>query len=185
MKNLLGVVSAVWALFFICSCASAPLPPPQYSYGKGEIHLEIKAEPRLNTYGGSSHTLLLCVYQLKDPNAFNQLTGDEDGLYKLLECGHFDSSVTNATRLIIRPGETRTIKLDRAEGTRYVGLVAGYSVLKEQNMIRLFKIPVIIETKGLISRTKIAKPGLLDLELLLGPHQIKEATSSKSNGKKE
>jgi type VI secretion system VasD/TssJ family lipoprotein len=174
------MISVLVALLFVCSCASKPLPPPEFTYGKGQIQLDIKAEAQLNSYEGSPHTLLLCIYQLRDPNAFNQLTGDEDGLYKLLECGNFDPSVTNTKRLIVRPGQTTQVQLDRAEGTKYVGLVAGYSVMQKKNMIGLFKIPVIVEKKGFISRTKIKKPGPLHLEILLGARQIKETKTEGS-----
>ncbi len=184
MKRLsIGMVITI-GLFFIYSCASKPLPPPEYTYGKGAIHLDIKAEPQLNTYEGSPHTLLLCIYQLKDPNAFNQLTGDEDGLYKLLECGSFDPSVTNIKRLIMRPAQATSVQLDRAEGTKYVGLVAGYSLMKKENMIRLFKVPVLIEKKGFISRTKVKKPGPLVLDILLGGQQIKKVVTGAATVKK-
>ncbi|MBW2093709.1 MAG: type VI secretion system lipoprotein TssJ [Deltaproteobacteria bacterium] len=184
MKRLSIGMLVTAGLFFICSCASKPLPPPEFVYGKGEIQLQLQASPDLNTYEGSPHTLLLCLYQLKDPNAFNQLTGDEDGLYKLLECGPFDPSVTNIKRLIMRPGQATSVQLDRAEGTKYVGLVAGYSLLKKDNMIQLLKIPVLVEKKGIISRTKVQKPGPLVLDILLGGQQIKKVTSHGAPGEK-
>ncbi|OPX40637.1 MAG: type VI secretion system lipoprotein TssJ [Deltaproteobacteria bacterium] len=184
MKKLSIGILVTAGLFFFFSCASKPLPPPQFVYGKGEIQLQLQAAPDLNTYEGSPHTLLLCLYQLKDPNAFNQLTGDEDGLYKLLECGPFDPSVTNIKRLIMRPGQATSVQLDRAEGTKYVGLVAGYSTMKKENMIRLFKIPVLVEKKGFISTTKVQKPGPLALDILLGGQQIKNVTSKATPGEK-
>jgi type VI secretion system VasD/TssJ family lipoprotein len=182
MKKLSIGILIVAGLFFICSCASKPLPPPAFVYGKGAIRLQLQATPDLNTYEGSPHTLLLCLYQLRDPNAFNQLTGDEDGLYKLLECGPFDPSVTNIKRVIMRPGQIASIQMDRAEGTKYVGLVAGYSLMKKKNMIRLIDIPVIVEKKGFISRTKIQKPGPLLLDILLGSQQIKGITPKNASG---
>ena len=177
MKKALCILSILVALPFVYSCASKPLPPPDYTYGKGQIQLDLKADAQLNLYEGSPHTLLLCIYQLKDPNAFNQLTGDEDGLYKLLECSNFDPSVTNTKRLIVRPGQTTTVQLDRAEGTKYVGMAAGYSVVRKKNMIRLFEIPVVVEKKGFISTTKTQKPGPLHLKILLGAKQIMETTT--------
>jgi type VI secretion system VasD/TssJ family lipoprotein len=185
MKKPLCVIPLLLALLFVFSCAEKPILPPQYSFGKAAIHLDIKAEPQLNTFEGSPHTLLLCIYQLTDPNAFNQLTGDEDGLYKLLECTAFDPSVTNIRRLIVRPAQATTIVLDRAEGTKYLGLVAGYSVIQKNNMIRLIKIPIVVEKQGYISQTRIAKPGPLNLEIQLGPKQIGEIKTGVSSGKKD
>jgi len=177
MKRLAPLVGITFLLSISLACAPKPLPPPEFTYGKSAIRLQFKADKDLNLYQGASHTLLLCVYQLRDPNAFNQLVGDEDGLYKLLECGSFDPSVTNVKRLIVQPGQEVSFALDRAEGTRYVGLVAGYSIMKKENMIRLLQIPIVIEKKGFIRTTKTQKPGLLDVTIYLGAQGIKQATT--------
>jgi hypothetical protein len=71
---------------------------------------------------GEAHTLLLCAYQLSDPNTFNQLSNDEDGLYSLLECSLFGNGAAAAKRMIIQPGQDINMTLDRAEGARYVAV---------------------------------------------------------------
>ncbi len=179
MKKLLAFASLIFLMTLYAGCAPKPLPPPEFTFGKSAIQLQLKAAKDLNMYQGSAHTLLLCVYQLRDPNGFNQLTGDEDGLYKLLECSNFDASVTNVKRLIIQPGQEITFTLDRAEGTRYVGLVAGYSIMKKENMIRLLQIPIVVEKKGFIRTTKTQKPGVLQVTILLGPQGIKQVVEQK------
>ena len=155
------------------ACASQPLPPTKWSYEKDAIEIHLQADPKLNFDDGVAHTLLVCLYQLKDPNAFNQLSDDTDGIYKLLECGLFDAGVATSKRLIVHPGKDVTVTLDRAEGAKYVAAVAGYYVLQKDRMIRMFDIPVVIEKKGFIKTTKISKPGILKIELELGPSQIK------------
>ena len=163
----------LWLLAFgVCSCASRPLAPPEWRYEKDAIQLHLKTDFQLNLHEGTPHTLLVCVYQLRDPNTFNQLAGDNNGLYKLLECGLFDASVAGSERLIIHPGQDLTFRLNRAEGAKYVAIVAGYYLLHKERIIRLFDIPVIVEKKGWIKRTKISKPSLLNIELTLGPQQI-------------
>jgi len=165
---VLGIIALL-----VGACASQPLPPPKWSYEKDAIEVHLKADPKLNFDDGVAHTLLVCLYQLKDPNAFNQLSDDTDGVYKLLDCGLFDAGVATSKRLIVHPGKDVTVTLDRAEGAKYVAAVAGYYVLQKERMIRLFDIPVVVEKKGFIKTTKIAKPGLLKIELELGPSQIK------------
>jgi len=158
LKHYLKVMFLVMVSSIIYACASQPLLPPQWQYEKEAIKLHIKADPKLNLEEGTPHTLLVCVYQLKDPNAFNQLAGDDDGLYKLLECGLFDAAVATSKRLIARPGQDITLALDRAEGAKYLAVVAGYFTLQKDRMIRL--------------RKRIHKPGLLNIELILGQQQI-------------
>lgn len=164
----IGILSLLLA-----ACASQPLPPPDWTYQKDAITIHLQADAKLNFDDGVPHTLLVCVYQLKDPNAFNQLAEDTQGIYKLLECSLFDTGVATAKRTIVNPGQDIKMMLDRAEDAKYVAIVAGYYVLQKERMIRLFDIPVEVESRGFIKKTKIQKPGVLNIELQLGPSQIK------------
>ena len=96
---------------------------------------------------------------------------EKDGLSKLLECGRFDPSVTNAKRFVIQPDKELTESLDRPEGAKYVGIVSGYYFLQKDRVVRFFPIPVIQEKKG---STITSKPGVLKIDLYLGPQQIQE-----------
>lgn len=164
--------AALCAVLLLAGCASQPLPQPEWTFEKDAIQIHLMADPKLNFDDGVPHTLVLCIYQLRDPNTFNQLSEDTDGIYKLLGCTLFDGSVATAKRLIVHPGQDMNVKLDRAEGAKYVAVAAGYYVLQKERMVRLYEIPVAIETKGFIKRTKLSKPGLLNIELPLGPSQI-------------
>ncbi len=166
-------VCMLWLMILMLSaCAAQPVQPPDWTYAKDAILIEMKSDPKLNFDEGVPHTLLVCLYQLKDPNTFNQLSEDTDGIYKLLECKLFDSSVATAKRIIVRPGKDVNVKLDRAEGAKYVALVAGYYTLEKARMVRLYDIPVVIEKKGLIKATQISKPQPLNITVQLGPSQI-------------
>lgn len=101
--------------------------PPPMEYKKDGISFTMTADPQLNRYKNASHTLLVCLYQLRDPNAFNQLSEEPGSLGKLMECNKFDSSVTFAKRIVLQPGKKLTDqRWDRAEGTRYIAIAAGY-----------------------------------------------------------
>ncbi len=106
------------------------------------ITINFKADPSLNLYDGSAHALHVCVYQLVDPNPFYQLSGDETGLSKLMRCDRFDPGVGLANRFVIQPGEVSTQRVDRAEGVRQLGIVAGYFNLKKDNVIRMAPVSV-------------------------------------------
>jgi type VI secretion system VasD/TssJ family lipoprotein len=164
----------VTLMLTILSCAKKVLPPPQWTYEKDAVKIEIQADPMLNQDNGKAHTLLLCVYQLRDPNGFNQLSQDRNGLYQLLECKLFDAGVASARRLIVNPGETTTLLMDRAENAKYLAVAAGYYTMETDRITRHIDIPVVIEEKGFISREKIQKPGLLDVILVLGPDQVEK-----------
>lgn len=172
MNRLLKRFSLITCLFLMISCASATIRPPEYNYAKNAIRITVKADWELNRYQGSPHTLMACVYQLDSRNSFNQLVGDMDGLYTLLECSQFDSSVTNAERLIIQPGQKSMSIFDRVEKTQYLAVVAGYNKMDREGDIRIFEIPIKSDSAGLFSKTTTEAPEELNIDLILGPERI-------------
>jgi type VI secretion system VasD/TssJ family lipoprotein len=166
----------------LSACAAKQLPPPKWNYEKEAIRLHIRADNKLNLDEGEPHTLLLCVYQLSDPNTFNQLSNDEEGLYTILECSLFGEGAAASKRLIIQPGQDINLAMDRAEGARYVAIVAGYYVLEKERMVKIVEIPEILETEGFFKKKKTRKPGRLSVDLFLGPQQITTITAEAIEG---
>jgi type VI secretion system VasD/TssJ family lipoprotein len=164
VKRWVDVLLFFSVIAVVVSCSSVSRTP-EYSYQKEAVTITLRADPQLNLYQGSPHTLVACTYQLRDPNAFNQLVDEKEGLPKLLECGRFDGSVAYAKRLVVQPGQELKDSLDRAEGAKYVSVVAGYYNLQKWNAVRLFQIPV-----GTLS----SKPQNVNVELYLGPQAIQE-----------
>jgi type VI secretion system VasD/TssJ family lipoprotein len=132
---------------------------PQWGFGSNAISLRLQADDTLNQYENKPHTLSICVYQLQDPNTFKDMSQTEDGLIKLLSCQNFGKGVAGVNRIIIQPGEIREMKLDRAEGAKFVGLVAGYFDLKADRAVLLLDIPILTYKKGLIFKSNYQVPG--------------------------
>ena len=86
-----------------------------YEYEKDAISLHLKGDPKLNLFEKRPHTLLVCIYQLRDPNALNQVLQDAEDVTKLLECGRFDPSIVNTKKFILQPGKEITEALDRVD----------------------------------------------------------------------
>jgi type VI secretion system VasD/TssJ family lipoprotein len=172
MKRAFVVTAIIIFIFGIAACSSAPKvqipspppPPPPPDYRKAAIELILKADPRLNLYRATPHTLVACIYELRDPNAFNQLIDEQDGLPKLLECGRFDGSVAYVKKLVLQPGQEVNEVLDQAEGAKYLGLVAGYFVFEKEKPYRLYRIPTAAG----------GKPASMKVDLYLGPQTIQD-----------
>ncbi len=107
----------------------------------GVIRLKVQADPQLNRYDRNSHALLLCLYQLREPEGFRQLAQHKDGVPKLLECGRFDPSVVNAQLLVVQPGQTLSQSCDKAAGTRYLGLATGYYSSSKRKVTEVVALP--------------------------------------------
>ncbi len=180
-RHLLLLFLLVCSLSILsCSSKTVPsMPEVKYPYEPDSIHLHLKADRQLNLFQNRPHPLSLCVYQLTDPNGFNLRIGEEEGLYELLECKRFDPSVATFKRLVIQPGGEVEKKMDRGEGAKYVAVVAGYFTLQRDRIYLLREVPVVIEKKGWIFRTKIHKPGTMNIDLLLGPQEIHEIGGEK------
>jgi type VI secretion system VasD/TssJ family lipoprotein len=138
LKRGLALLFLLMVAVAVCACAGGK--PDEIVYKEKAIHVNLTADSRLNLHQSSPHALVLCLYQLKDPNAFNQLVDEKDGLLKLLDCSRFDPSVANAKRIVIQPGQIEKQDLDRAEGARYVAIAAGYYAYRERPT-RIYMVP--------------------------------------------
>lgn len=172
MKSVLIDLALLLLLVFVAGCAAGPAGLPQYTFQEKAIQINLKADAKLHWNEGTAHTLMLCVYQLRDANAFSQLSSTKEGLYSLLECRNSDPSMITASRVFIQPGDSSLLTYDRAEGTRDVGVIAGYFDMRDENMVRTARIPVIKETTGFFKRTEVAYPGTLTMSLHLGSYGI-------------
>ena len=75
MKKHIPVLFVLCAFLF--SCASGPADQQKWGYEKDAVILHLQADPKLNFKDKKAHALMLCVYQLMSPNAFNQLAGSQ------------------------------------------------------------------------------------------------------------
>ncbi len=162
-KNILLLfLIFITSVFYSCATLGGS---SDYGYKKDAIILNLKSDPQLNLFQKTPHTLLLCVYQLTDPTAFNQLTDKKEGMQKALECDRFDPTVTTSKSIVVRPNQQSIEKLDRAGGTKFVGIIAGYYSLKKERVTRLYEI-----RRGFFS----GNPKKLKVSLDLGPQEISE-----------
>lgn len=178
MKYYFRMICLSALALLILSCASPLRPKPEWTEWpaqKEAINIRLEALPDAHLFEGKPHPLLICFYQLKDLNKFDQLADYEDGLSKLLDCELFDASVLRAKRYHIQPGETVTDALDRAQGVKHAAIVAGYRLRERERIVRIFDIPTVEERIGYTKIKKILKPDILYIDLELGPHQIRSS----------
>lgn len=182
-KHLLLLALFLSSVPFLWSCgggdasstASAdgtPKSQPDWTYAPGSLELRFHADKMLNMYDEQGHTLILCVYQLSSPNAFNKLVKTQTGLRKLLECKDFDKTAVYYERLVVQPGEDKVMPLNRAEKAKYMAVAAGYYELEPSRSTRLFEIPIITRDEGFFTTDLVRHPGKLLVNLFLGPTGI-------------
>ncbi len=187
-RALLSLPCALFCCLLLAACGGKSAPPPKpyevpqnadspqsvkWTYMPGGLTLNYDASADLNTYEGFSHSVLLCIYQLNDPAAFNELAANEGGIHRLLACDRFDKSVVHFERRFVSPGTKATLPMDRAEGAQFVGLAAGYYDLQPGLVTRTWQIPLKVDQTGwLFWKSDVYNPGTLSMDLLLGPNTI-------------
>ena len=154
----------IGSLLFLSACAHRP--KDDFSYRKNALVIDIKAENNLNTYNGQSHTVLLGLFELSDPNIFSQMLEQQGSVSKLLGMDAFGGDVVSRRKLIIQPGEHKQLLMDRVEGARYLGVVAGYYKPQQDKIAgRLFTVE--LDYKPTTIWNRVVEKQIL-VELLLG-----------------
>ncbi|HBG06208.1 MAG: type VI secretion system-associated lipoprotein [Geobacteraceae bacterium GWC2_58_44] len=174
MIFVIRITSCLFAASLLAACSSStPLvkQPPEWGYEKDAIQLHLVSDPQLNLYQKKPHSLIVCLYHLREPNGFKQLINEKDGLPRLLECSRFDPSVTYSRRLVVQPNQELTEALDRTDGAKFVGIVAGYYTLRKESSARLFSVPVTEVKNG---STLVQKTAKLNIDLYLDRQEIKQ-----------
>jgi type VI secretion system VasD/TssJ family lipoprotein len=185
LQRALGLWPAILALklcALLFGCGGGGPDPmrvtPQWKYDPNGGEFRVRADPLLNLYDNQGHTLVLCVYQLSDPNKFLSLAKTRDGLVTLLQCDKaFDDSAVTFQKMIIQPGDDFTQSMARAEKATAVGVAGGYFDLDPARSTRLFTYPVIERDTGVLTRDMVRKPGKLVVNLFLGPTEIQKVGS--------
>lgn len=171
---MVAVLGGVIAVLWLTACAKKPDPVPVWGYQADGIRIHYTADKVLNAVDGRPHALLLAVYQLENPNAFNQFSSYPEGIKKLLEADGIDPSVLAVERTFIEPGQSDTIVLSRAEKAKWIGVVAGYYHMAPGKATRTYEITVKVESSGLVFKKREARIQPVNLELILGPQSIEE-----------
>lgn len=148
-----------------------------WPYAKEGVLIELFSSSDLNLHAGRPHTLVLAIVQLEDDKAFPKLLANNAALEGLLYSGKLAAGVLHVDRFVINPGELHVVPIDRVQDTKFVGLVAGYYEFNAAQAARLFRIPLNIQSSGLILKDYKADPAVLALRIALGSQRIVNVVS--------
>lgn len=174
------LILIVAGMVMISCGGKQPKPEPQWTYKPQGIEISYHADNMLNEFNGSSHALQVVFYQFDDINKFIELSEYKDGLIKLLKAQNFDPSVQALKKIFIDPGEEGKIVLDRAEKSRWVGIVAGFFDLTPGRVTTFFEIPHKVEKQGFVFKNQVAVIFDLKADILFAKHDIKKIKSNEN-----
>lgn len=179
--NLKKKIFQIYCIFFmtVCltlfSCAGKkPKPEPEWGYAPESIQISYNTDQMLNEFNGASHAIQVVIYQFDNINKFVEMSEYKEGLKKMLKAQNFDPSVKAVKKIFIDPSQTGKLILDRAENSKWIGIVAGYFDLTPGRVTCFFEIPFTIKKKGMIFfKKEVAVIPRLTLNLMLKKHEIK------------
>ena len=137
----------------------------QWDYARDAIQIELDSSPDLNDFFSQPHTVVLGVFQTADTKTFAALLKDADKIKQILASGNAGSDVLQLDRFVVSPDKHVIVH----RGIVHRGIV--------DNAARLFRIPLNMDSSGIISTTYAAQPAHLALKLRLGRQRITNARS--------
>jgi type VI secretion system VasD/TssJ family lipoprotein len=146
-----------------------------WSYAPDALSFDVIADSALNRYNDTPHTLLLGIYESADAQAFGRLLADPVALARSMESGTAGAAFLQLSRYVVMPGQHSIFVIDRAQNTRYVGVVAGYAQLNAPTSVRQFEILAVTTHTGWISKDYAAAAGPLAVRITLGAQGIVDA----------
>ncbi len=180
LRIVFGIVTILSIMCTACQSKNQTAPPPvQWDFEQDAIHLRYDASPDLNQYGGSSHSLMLLVFQLTDAADFTNYTQTPDGILRLLQYHDLDrrksidlKNKADLQRFFINPGSSDVLHIDRVKDARWIGVVAGYFDIVPEQSTQVIRIPVEKTEQGFLRKTTHSRPGRLFIDIQLGPRAM-------------
>lgn len=125
----------------------APTEAASYAYEEAALKVHFSADPSLNLFHGRPHALSIKLLQLSDPGVLNHYRGSSFRLADLLalDATERHEEVVSETRLVLLPGEQRTLTLNRVKDARHLVLLTGYYGIQDATSLRRLEIPAVNE----------------------------------------
>lgn len=138
----------------------------------GGIRLLIETTEDLNLTQNVPLGLTMCLYQLKDFTGMQNVVNALGGVDALLACNlEALTGAVGARLFTLQPGQREEVIMDRLEGGRYLGVVAGYAHLRPETSHAMQPFP-LEEGRAGFFRTKVYSATPLDALIRLGADSV-------------
>ncbi len=148
-----------------------------WPYAKNAIMIELVSDLDLNFYANRAHTIVLGVLQFDDEKTFPKLLTQPADLVKALSSGNLPAGALQLDRYVVSPDARLLVEIDRVQDAKFIGIVAGYYQFDATRSARYFRIPLNMQSSGIITKDYKAEPSVFALRLALGSQRIVNAES--------
>lgn len=172
---------AIVLAFFITSCSpklseqdiTQAVSNVDAPFGAGLLTFQISSDTNLNSLNNISNSCTLLFLQTSDKKSLQDL------MYNPVLIKQFFSGVGKADgilkidKYIAMPGQDITLHIDRSEGAKYVGIIAGYYPFPGKQHMIILDIPVDVVEDGWWNKSLHASLSPLFKKIFLGKESIK------------
>ncbi len=192
-----GKTAPLWLLavaFLLSACSSVRIVTApddrmrrqvHWSFEKQAVTIRIRADAALNRSDGRSHTLVVGLLELRDPNGLLPLAENPDRAMETLAAGKGGPGILEVWRYVVSPGASGEVTVDRLRHARYIGVIAGYSDYRSKTDILLRPLPVRVKRSGFIFRSDHFRPAHAVVQILLGSRHLLGVNMLKAEHKKQ
>ncbi|MXE06284.1 type VI secretion lipoprotein TssJ [Escherichia coli] len=167
--------------FFITSCS------PKFSeqdiiqavnnvdapFGAGLLTFQISSDTSLNSLNNISNSCALLFLQASDKKSLQDLMNNPLLIKQFFSGVGKADGILKVDKYIAMPGQNITLHIDRSEGAKYVGVIAGYYPFPGKQHMMLLDIPVDVVEDGWWNKSLHTSLSPLFKKIFLGKESIK------------
>ena len=154
------------------------LTRPETPFAERAITVQVRADAELNPTAAQSHTVVVGVLQAQEADALRQLADQPDRIEQLLAGTPAGPEVLHLARFVVQPAQRCVLQVDRVQKARAVALGVGYAQRAAGPALRVFDIPLQLQSRGWPRRSYSAATGTLRLRLRLGAREVLDAVAT-------
>lgn len=143
------------------------------SFSAGAITLHVSSDPQLNAWDDISNSCSLLILQSPEKKTLQELMNNPVLIKQFFSSVGKADGILKVDKYTAMPGQELSLHIDRSEGTKYVGIIAGYYPFPGKQHMSLLEIPVEITEDGWWNKTWHASLTHLVKKIYLGKESIK------------
>ncbi|EEW0912170.1 TPA: type VI secretion lipoprotein TssJ [Escherichia coli] len=166
--------------FFISSCSDKYSEQDKMQvinnvdtpFGAGLITFQISPDTQLNSLNDISNSCTLLFLQASGKKTLQDLMNNPVLIKQFFSGAGKIDGILKVDKYVAMPGQETTLHIDRSEGAKYVGIIAGYYPFPGKQHMVLLDIPVNVIEDGWWNKSLHASLSPLFKKISMGKESI-------------
>ncbi|MBY7351240.1 type VI secretion lipoprotein TssJ [Escherichia ruysiae] len=141
-------------------------------FGAGLLTFQISPDTQLNSLNDISNSCALLFLQASGKKTLQDLMNNPVLIRQFFSGSGKVDGILKVDKYIAMPGQEITLHIDRSEGAKYIGVIAGYYPFPGKQHMLLLDIPVDVVEEGWWSKSLHASLSPLFKKISMGKESI-------------